>query len=243
MTALYHVTQLPLLSFKVCPKCGEEKLLDEFEKRADTGRYRSDCRVCRKQYLQEYQETHQEQIRSRKREYAIEHREHIREYSHEWHISHREEQAQKHREWHEVHREQVQAYLHEWYISHREEHMQYSHEYHATHKEQIRLRYQQYYALNQQDYIERANRRRSMQRGVSIGAVDYERVLERDGAWCYICEQDILPHHDLHFDHVIPITRGGNHSEDNIKPTHKACNLRKYTRLLSEMTSYQRRGL
>lgn len=243
MSALYHVTQLLLFPSKVCKKCGKEKLLDDFELRADTHKYRSDCKVCRKAYIEEYQASHREQIAQRKREYADAHYEHLQRYQHEWYMAHREDQLQKCKERQIAKCEHLQRYYHDHYLAHREEHLQKGHEYHASHQAQIRLRYQEYYALNQQDYVERARCRRVMQRGATIGEVNYERILERDGAWCYICERAILPDQELHFDHVIPITRGGAHVEENIKPTHKVCNLRKYTRLLSEMTVYQRRGI
>jgi len=80
--------------------------------------------------------------------------------------------------------------------------------------------------------------------------VDYGRILERDGAWCYICESLILPEHAIEFDHVVPLVppkrsnrEPGTHTEDNIKVSHKVCNRRKHNRLLEEMTPYQRRGV
>jgi hypothetical protein len=75
-----------------------------------------------------------------------------------------------------------------------------------------------------------------------IGEIDYARILERDGLWCYICKQDILAYQKMHFDHVVPLARGGSHSEDNLKPTHAQCNCRKQDRLFSELTEYDRRG-
>lgn len=40
---------------------------------------------------------------------------------------------------------------------------------------------------------------------------------------------------DLHFDHVIPVSRGGAHSMDNIKSAHAVCNLRKHDKLIAEL--------
>lgn len=76
-----------------------------------------------------------------------------------------------------------------------------------------------------------------------IDTVDYARILERDGYWCHICEKDILPQDKMHFDHVIPLKRGGAHSEENLKPAHGRCNCRKHDKFLEEMTPYQRRGI
>lgn len=72
--------------------------------------------------------------------------------------------------------------------------------------------------------------------------VDYEAILERDGMFCYICQQDILPGQDINFDHIIPVSRQGSHTTENIKVTHAICNQRKGDKLLAEMKPTQRRG-
>jgi len=32
---------------------------------------------------------------------------------------------------------------------------------------------------------------------------------------------------DLHFDHVVPLSKGGPHTTENIRPSHSTCNLKK----------------
>jgi 5-methylcytosine-specific restriction endonuclease McrA len=66
--------------------------------------------------------------------------------------------------------------------------------------------------------------------------VNYERVLAEHGMACHICSGDIPTVADLHFDHVIPLARHGRHTPSNIRPAHKICNLRKGTKLMSELT-------
>jgi 5-methylcytosine-specific restriction endonuclease McrA len=73
---------------------------------------------------------------------------------------------------------------------------------------------------------------RARKKAARIGKVSYKRILERDGYVCHICKGIIDPK-DLHFDHVIPLSRGGSHSEENIKPAHKLCNIRKSNKLIS----------
>lgn len=93
-----------------------------------------------------------------------------------------------------------------------------------------------------------SHRRRARKRGATISVVDYNRILARDGRHCYICDKEIDPQlywrhpASLVYDHVVPLARGGAHSEDNIKPVHRVCNERKNVRLLEEMTPHQRRG-
>jgi hypothetical protein len=62
-----------------------------------------------------------------------------------------------------------------------------------------------------------------------VGNIRYKRILARDDWTCHICGDRVLSLDDLHFDHVIPLSRGGEHSEDNIAVSHAKCNLRKYT--------------
>lgn len=81
---------------------------------------------------------------------------------------------------------------------------------------------------------EQCRRRRARLAGSAVERVDYAAVLDRDGAWCYLCDRSIAAG-DLEFDHVIPVARGGAHVASNIRPTHGGCNRAKGARLLSEL--------
>lgn len=83
--------------------------------------------------------------------------------------------------------------------------------------------------LSMQETVMRRNARKKQAR---VGRVSYKRVLARDGNMCYLCGLPILPTDKLHFDHVIPLAKGGPHTEDNIRPTHARCNRQKGARLL-----------
>lgn len=65
--------------------------------------------------------------------------------------------------------------------------------------------------------------------------VDYSAILAEHGMWCHICSMVIASLDDLHFDHVIPLAKGGAHSAANIRPSHAACNLAKGAKLLAEL--------
>lgn len=176
---------------KICKTCGIEKPVEEFSidngVRSKDG-YRMYCKICWKQYQQEYASENAEAV-------------------------------------YEVNRR--------WYEANKEHHQQWQREYNLAHPMQR---------------IEKDARRRVLEKENSE-KVDYATILEKRGHFCHICGKDILPHHKLEFDHVIPITprRGtdrepGTHTTDNIKPSHSVCNRRKLNRLLEEMTAWQRRG-
>lgn len=80
-----------------------------------------------------------------------------------------------------------------------------------------------------------AQRYQARKRAATVGIVDYGVIITRDGMYCHLCLTDIGALTDLHFDHVVPLSRGGKHSMVNVKPAHATCNLRKGDKLLSEL--------
>lgn len=75
-------------------------------------------------------------------------------------------------------------------------------------------------------------RRRAWIAGAVVTKADYSVILSEHGMVCHICGFDILTRSDLHFDHVIPLAKGGAHSFENIRPSHAVCNLRKGARIV-----------
>ena len=53
-----------------------------------------------------------------------------------------------------------------------------------------------------------------------------KRVIERDGYFCVYCDDD-LRNSEIHLDHVIPESKGGKTSFDNLQVTCRKCNTEK----------------
>jgi 5-methylcytosine-specific restriction endonuclease McrA len=119
-------------------------------------------------------------------------------------------------------------------------------------KAQVRLHYE----ANREDYIERAaqwrkvNRDRALEiqrsvmrrrnarlKGNTTESVDYHLIAERDSWLCYLCGDTVDPllkwpeQYSASYDHVKPISKGGEHSYANIRLTHLSCNLKKGVRM------------
>ena len=62
------------------------------------------------------------------------------------------------------------------------------------------------------------------------------RVLERDGYYCVYCDED-LRDAEIHMDHVIPESKGGPTTYDNLQVTCRKCNLAKGVLSESEFTN------
>lgn len=132
------------------------------------------------------------------------------------------------RKWEAAHREERRAY----YLARRDKTNARRRAMHAANPERQRD-YQRRWREDNDDWALR-NRENSRRRqtGTTHSRVTYAAVLERDGMVCHICTLPIESRDDLHFDHVIPLAKGGPHHEDNIKPAHAVCNLRKSDRLI-----------
>jgi 5-methylcytosine-specific restriction endonuclease McrA len=81
--------------------------------------------------------------------------------------------------------------------------------------------------------LSRTGRYRAQKLATETERVDYAVVLAEHGMVCHICTEDIASLDDLHFDHVIPLSKGGPHAAENIRPSHALCNLRKGARLIA----------
>lgn len=81
-------------------------------------------------------------------------------------------------------------------------------------------------------WSEKSGRRRARILETTREPVDYSAILAEYGMVCHICAVEIPGVQDLHFDHVIPLSKGGAHAMDNIRPSHARCNLSKGAKLL-----------
>jgi hypothetical protein len=92
---------------KVCNKCGEEKLLEEFDKQAK-GKYgkRATCKLCRKQNGKRYYEANKEQ----KKQYQEANKEKIAEYIKQYRKENKEKLVEYGKQYQEANKEKIAEY-------------------------------------------------------------------------------------------------------------------------------------
>jgi len=59
--------------------------------------------------------------------------------------------------------------------------------------------------------------------------IDFGLLLRKAAGFCAICS--IKLEGKWHFDHIIPLSKGGGHTQDNMQVTHPRCNLKKSAKL------------
>jgi 5-methylcytosine-specific restriction endonuclease McrA len=70
-------------------------------------------------------------------------------------------------------------------------------------------------------------KRRALKKNVFIEAVDPRVVFRRDKGKCGICRKRVDVRGQWEVDHIIPISKGGVHSYDNVQLAHLECNRKK----------------
>jgi 5-methylcytosine-specific restriction endonuclease McrA len=68
-----------------------------------------------------------------------------------------------------------------------------------------------------------------------IEYVDRALIIKRDNSTCYLwCKRKLQPE-EITMDHIVPFSRGGSHTADNVRVACGPCNSRKGKKLLSEL--------
>jgi hypothetical protein len=199
---------------KICTKCNKEKDLSEFNQMSKgKGGYHVHCRTCQSEYNHTYRLINLD-------EYKI--RSHIKNIKPET----KRRRMERHRE------RNINDF---------------------KYREIRKAARRRYYLGHRFEAQERVLKRKARILHATVGQVNIRHILKRDGYVCHICNKPIdqfaKPRSSaaLSFDHVVPLQprKGepqGTHSEDNIKPAHFACNVRKSNRQLGSLTPYDRRG-
>ena len=77
----------------------------------------------------------------------------------------------------------------------------------------------------------------SRHRTVSTEYKKNSKILKATESICAICGSEVLKkvnkYHPLseHIDHIIPVSKGGSDSLENLQFTHRKCNMKKYNKL------------
>jgi len=226
---------------KRCSKCGEEKQLDAFvrDKRSRDGRT-SRCKLCTNAYFRENYQRDLERSRAQKRTYAAANREAINaknaERLREWRKANPELARQRSTETSRKFREANPAYFREWYQRNLERERARARKsmrkWRDAHPEDERQRRRRYREANIDEVrkreLENTHRRRALKGSASPMLVEYmAQLLTMPCTYCGTTE-------NITVDHIVPLSRGGEHETDNLAAACYSCNSSKGAKLLDE---------
>ena len=81
---------------------------------------------------------------------------------------------------------------------------------------------------------ETCHRRRARKYATQVGPIDYKKLYTDSNGLCGICREP-LNDSKIEYDHIIPLARGGSHTQDNLQVSHPRCNRVKNARLPEEL--------
>ena len=137
--------------------------------------------------------------------------------------------------WRKRNRARINAYSKAWISAHPEYHAKVIKRAKDWMKSQPRARYRGWRTAIDQ-------RRRARKLGACVGEVRFEKAIMDFNGLCGICGEK-LEDDQIHLDHIIPLSRGGAHTQENIQPTHALCNCLKGAKLPCEFLLAQQLDL
>jgi 5-methylcytosine-specific restriction endonuclease McrA len=153
------------------------------------------------------------------------------DYAKQYREAHREEIKENKRLWDEQHRNHRAVYGRQYRLLHPEQ----QHNWRAANKDKANVNQRRYRVENHDTTLQYKNTRRARKAGNFIEEVDRQQVFLNDVGicqWQYCSESSpYVDPSNWHLDHVIPFSKGGEHSYRNTQVTHPRCNLQKNNRI------------
>lgn len=197
---------------KRCPGCATVKPRDAFglSKREPDG-LQTRCKECRRQHRVENRAA----ISAKRKAAYAANPDAQRARSRAWYEQNRERGRESRRAYNLKHRERQREKAAAWYRDNKERHMELTRSWRAANPHKRRD-------------LEQSRRARAG--SYFVEHVDRLIVYEAFGGLCGICG-DAVDRERFDIDHVVPISRGGEHSYANVQPAHPRCNQSKKNRL------------
>jgi 5-methylcytosine-specific restriction endonuclease McrA len=115
---------------------------------------------------------------------------------------------------------------------------QHSRDFRLKYPEKEKERKKKWSSKNSEKIAEMSRRRRARIKNNDFEFYTEDEVLNLYGKQCYICNKDIdllMPRrvgtigweNGLHIDHIVPISKGGSDTLNNVRPAHALCNIKK----------------
>jgi 5-methylcytosine-specific restriction endonuclease McrA len=128
--------------------------------------------------------------------------------------------------WRLAHSEERKAYRAAWYASNHKKVRASQTVWRIANPEKARAATVAWRAANPERLLAYQVNRRARKLNAFVEAVNRQAVFERDEGLCGICQEAVDPQ-NWHLDHIIPLSKGGEHSYANVQVTHPRCNQRK----------------
>lgn len=222
---------------KICSKCGEEKpATTEYfgkDKRNKDG-LNGQCKDCRKEYQSQWYKENKEEAKERQKQHYKENKEEIKEYQKQYfkqyYVENKEKIKEYHKQWRQENKEEIKEYKKQY----RKENKEKRNEHQKQHYKENKEYYKQYYKENADRYRQRSQKRRAIKKRLphTLTLDQWEKIKNDFNNECAYCGKTEQEHREefneqLHQEHFIPLSKGGEYTHNNIIPACRSCNTSK----------------
>lgn len=189
---------------KVCNTCGEEKPITDFYFRKDNNKYREDCKKCNKAYHAKYYRDNIDDMKIQSSIHSKIYYQNNKEQKRKYAIENKEKIATR------------MAF--------------YQKDYYKKNKERIDKKNRLWVINNPEKATVLRAKRRNLEHNLTETFTEQEwrELCKKYDYRCLMCgEKKPLTH-----DHVIPLSKGGRGTIDNIQPLCKSCNSTKRAKIM-----------
>ncbi len=233
-----------------CRWCKEIKPLSEYPMRG--GRMSAKCHTCEVQYSRDRYRANPEKACAVQREWAAKHPEETKQRYAAYHEANRERERERGRRYNEEHQEERREADRQrreamppderrakWRRENQSPaRLRSGAERRAANKEKQAVRAKQW-RLNNPERSERISAAyRERKARAAIAPIDWTRVDQATSGVCYICDTP-LDATNHNYDHVVPMSKGGLHVTENIRPCCRSCNSKKGAQLPDQLDHYR----
>lgn len=193
---------------KICSKCGREMpATNEYFSKDKKGKYglRADCKKCYSIYRKKHYDKNKKQIREKQNEYL--------------------------KIYHLKNKEKISEYKKGYYKENKERILDYNKQYREENKEHIKKYKRKYKTNNREMFNKYKQKRRAIKKGLlsTLTTEQWEEIkkdFNNQCAYCGMTEEEHIKEwkEQLHQEHFIPLTSGGEYTHNNIIPACKSCN-------------------
>lgn len=218
---------------KKCKKCSKLLVANEINFHKHKGckyNLNSICKKCEKEYKQDYYNENKENINLKNKQYYEENKEEVLKQMKQYYENNKEDRLEYHKEHYNKNKEEILKQQKEYYENNKEKIKEYYKGWYENNKEHI-LEYQKEYKKNNpQVKINSHNKRRILTENQGNGFTK-EQWLEMMEFFNWRCAYsgEVLGE-NRSVDHIIPLSKGGEHEIWNCVPMLKNYNSQKRTK-------------